>query len=111
MKVIQLTLINVISRSFILFLLLLPLLSFSQNESYGTVKGLITEKETGDPLIGANIYLKKDFTIGTTTDIDGKYSLILEVGTYLIVYSFTGMKSEQREIKIEAEKEITINIF
>ena len=62
----------------VVFTILFPLIGISQNVETGAIKGLITEKETGDPLIGTNVYLKTDITVGTTTDIDGKYYLELE---------------------------------
>lgn len=97
------------------FLLLLFLFSFSsytiaQNEGKGLLKGLITEKETGDPLIGANIYLKKNITVGTTTNVDGKYFLELPPGKYSISYSYTGMKEETKEVIIKEGEEKVINL-
>jgi len=99
-----------ISGSFILFFILLSIHSYSQNESYGTLKGLITEKENGTPLIGANVYLKNDFTIGTTTNTDGKYSLKLKPGTYTIKFSYTGMKTINKDVNIIADQELVINL-
>ena len=98
-------------RLFLLALVVfLPLLCASQSEGKGTLKGLITEKESGDPLIGANIYLKNDITIGTTTDIDGKYSMELAPGEYSISFSYTGMKLETRLVLIEAGETIVLNL-
>ena len=42
-----------------------------------TVKGVITDESTGDPLPGVNIVVKNT-TIGTQTDFDGKYILSFE---------------------------------
>lgn len=92
---------KLIFRFFTIFLILIPILAFSQNENRGAVKGLITEKETGNPLIGANVYLKKDITVGTTTDRDGRYYLELNPGDYTISFSYTGMKTETRNLKIK----------
>lgn len=100
----------IINKLFILLFFLFSVSSFSQNKANGIIKGLITEKESGDPLIGANIYLKSDLTIGSTTDIEGKYQLELEAGTYIIVFSYTGMKNERKELTIEAGKELVFNL-
>lgn len=100
-----------ISRfSLVLLIFIIPLLSFSQNEDKGSIKGLVTEKETGDPLIGGNVYLKKDITVGTTTDIDGKYYLELDPGEYSISFSYTGMKTEIRDLTIIAGETQIVNL-
>jgi iron complex outermembrane receptor protein len=102
---------NIIYRfCFFIVALVFPLFSYSQSAGKGAIKGLITEKETGDPVIGANIYLKKEITTGTTSNIDGIYYLELVPGDYTIAFSYTGMKSETREIKIEDGKIIVINL-
>jgi iron complex outermembrane receptor protein len=95
---------------FLIILFFQSVLSFSQSSTTGILKGLITDKESGNPLIGANIYLKKDLTRGTTSLVDGTYRLELEPGNYIIVFSFTGMKSENREVKIVAGGETIINL-
>ena len=94
----------------VFFTLLTPFLAFPQNEGKGAVKGIVTEKETGDPLIGANVYHKKDITIGTTTDKDGRYYLELFPGNYTISFSYTGMKTEVRELTILAGETQIINL-
>jgi iron complex outermembrane receptor protein len=88
----------------------IPLLGWSQNEEKGGIKGLVIEKETGYPLIGANIYPKKDITVGTTTDRDGKYYLELDPGEYSICFSYTGMKTEIRELRVKAGEIQTIDL-
>src|SRR5690554_5763624 len=83
---------------------------FSQSKNKGAIKGLITEKETGNPLIGANVYHKKDIVLGTITDVDGRYNLELIPGEYTILFSFTGMKTESRTVEIKAGDILTINL-
>lgn len=98
-------------RFFPFFLLLLFSFNASaQSEDKGLIKGLITDKENGDPLIGANIYLKKDITVGTTSNVDGKYSLELDPGKYIISFSYTGMKEETKEISIKEGEVQIINL-
>jgi len=58
-----------------------------------TITGVVTSMEDGLPLIGASV-LVKGSTIGTITDIDGSYSINAEA-TDVLVYSYTGMKSEE----------------
>lgn len=81
-----------------------------KTQKTGIIKGHISDNETNDPLIGANIYLKSDLTRGTTTNANGDYALELEEGTYELVYSFTGMKNEHRKVIIEQGTVIIINL-
>ncbi len=51
---------------------------------YGQIKGVITDKETGDPVIGASIQVVGT-SKGDQTDLDGRYMiLMLPPGTYVI---------------------------
>jgi outer membrane cobalamin receptor len=84
--------------------------SFSQEKGKGIVKGLLTDKETGDPLIGANIYLKNDITLGTTSDFNGNYKFELAPGDYEIAFSYTGMKVETRKVTVVEGEVIDINL-
>jgi TonB-linked SusC/RagA family outer membrane protein len=58
--------------------------------------GIITDASTGEPIIGASI-MAKGSTIGTATDLDGRFSLEVPTGTILIV-SYIGYS--QQEIKL-----------
>lgn len=59
-----------------------------------TITGTITDGNTGEPLIGANI-LVIGSSAGTVTDIDGSYSLQLPEGAQEIEVSYTGYGSER----------------
>ena len=56
-----------------------------------TVKGQVTD-ENGEPVPGANVYLKGT-TIGVATDINGNYSLTFEETNTVLVASFVGYKT------------------
>lgn len=59
-----------------------------------TISGTVTDKSTGEPLIGANILLVGTST-GTVTDIDGTYSLTVPQDATVIEISYTGYASER----------------
>ncbi len=63
--------------------------------SYGqrTISGVVTSAKDKQPLIGATILVEKT-TIGTTTDIDGKYSLNVPNDAKNLIVSYTGMKAK-----------------
>ena len=67
----------------------------------GKIHGLITDRETNEPLIGASVLVVETGS-GTATDLDGLYELELLTGTYTIQISYTGYTGEEitaQEIK------------
>lgn len=61
-----------------------------------TVSGSVTDKASGEAIIGATIILKGT-TTGTVTNLEGKFSLSLEQPGTLII-SFAGYKSSEVEV-------------
>lgn len=55
----------------------------------GTLKGVITDSKSGEPLIGATVQIEGT-TKGVAADIDGNYVLEAQNGTYNIVVSYVG---------------------
>lgn len=54
-----------------------------------TVTGKVTDKASGEPVIGCNVLLKGDASLGTITDIDGNYSLSVPADGVL-AFSYIG---------------------
>ncbi|TYB78488.1 TonB-dependent receptor [Bizionia myxarmorum] len=77
----------------------------------GSLVGKLTDKEyNNEPLPYANVIIKGS-TKGTTTDMDGLYSIDnLEPGTYTIVFSFVGYQTQEIEANIIAGKVTEINL-
>ncbi len=57
-----------------------------------SLNGKITDAETGEDLIGANVVLKQNdaYKAGASTDFDGNYSLSVDPGTYDVEVSYIG---------------------
>jgi TonB-linked SusC/RagA family outer membrane protein len=72
-----------------LFIALLVQISFAQDR---VVSGVVSDN-AGLPLPGVNV-LVKGTSMGTQTDIDGKYSIKAEA-TQTLVFNFVGMKSQE----------------
>src|SRR5690554_7247529 len=53
----------------------------------GTIRGTVYEKSTGETLVGVSVVLEGTFT-GTSTDLDGKFSLEVDPGVYNLQISF-----------------------
>ena len=69
------------------FLLILLICSSSTILASGTLKGNISDTSAHESLIGVNIETNGK---GTTSDLEGNYSLQLDAGTYTITYSYLG---------------------
>ncbi|MBR5083468.1 MAG: TonB-dependent receptor [Prevotella sp.] len=61
------------------------------------VSGTVVD-DAGDPLIGASVILKGQGNLGTVTDIDGNFQLVVPSEKSVLVFSYVGM----------AEKEVTV---
>jgi len=61
------------------------------------IRGTIKSQEDGQPLPGASIGVKGT-NIGTTSDLDGKYSLSVPLSAKTLEINFVGLKSQDVEI-------------
>ncbi|HFB99568.1 MAG TPA: TonB-dependent receptor, partial [Phaeodactylibacter sp.] len=77
-------------RNFLLTLSLLLVASFTFAQT--SMTGKVTDKSTGEELIGANIIVTKGGTFiqGESTDIDGNFSIKVDPGSYDMEVSYTG---------------------
>jgi len=57
------------------------------------LSGKVTDSETGEPLPGAQVFVKGTF-VGTTTDVNGSYFLDVE-GNVTIVVAYIGYKTQE----------------
>jgi len=83
-------------------------LAYSQN---ATIKGFVYEKETGEPVIFTNVYLKKT-SIGATTDNNG-YFVITQVppGNYTLMVTYLGYDSLVMPITVKANEIINKKLY
>lgn len=70
-----------------------------------SVKGIVLD-EARDPVVGASIVLKGNNAVGTTTDIDGKFTISVPSGTQTLVISFIGMITQ--EVKTQGQTPLNI---
>jgi TonB-linked SusC/RagA family outer membrane protein len=61
------------------------------------ITGTVTDRKDGTPLPGVNVIIKGT-TIGTVTDIDGKYAINATSEEQVLVFSLVGMVTEERKI-------------
>lgn len=77
----------VLTAVFVLLAAVRPNVAFAQNAGK-TVSGTVSFSDA-TPVVGAFIYVKDNTSIGTTADIDGKYSISVPDDAVL-VFSFYG---------------------
>ena len=88
---------------FMLAFLFLGLQVFAQS----TIKGVVTDNN-GDPVPGANVWVKGFSNVGTITDMSGNYSISAPAEATTIVFSFMGMKT--KEVAIGGQTTINVSL-
>ena len=79
---------RILGRS--LLILLVAGIGFEHSQ---TLSDKITDSETGEPLPGAQVFVKGTF-VGTTTDVNGAYSLDVD-GSVTVVVAYIGYKTQE----------------
>jgi hypothetical protein len=90
-----------------LFLINFCCISYAQ--SY-TISGFVRDKETGEYLIGANIYFK-EIQKGIATNSYGFYSLSAQKGNYHLIVTFIGYQEYQTEIYLNKNQTFNISLL
>jgi len=92
---------------FLYVLVFLPFLSLSQEKF--TLNGYITDKESGESLIGATVYIN-ELNAGTVTNAYGFYSITLDQGTYSLDFRYIGYVSMSRSIDLNSNQKVDIEL-
>ena len=72
-----------------------------------TIKGIIYD-EQGETIIGASVLIKGEETTGTTSDMDGKFTLNVPSSKSVLVISYIGYTTQ--EIPVNNQKILNINL-
>ena len=78
---------------------LMLLLSIVMSGAEHVVSGLVQDAWTHEPLVGVTIVECDNPSVGTVTDIDGRYVLALSGAGVKICFSYVGYESEERVMK------------
>ena len=89
-----------------MFLLLLGGTSFVSAQ--GIVTGLVKDNITGEPLIGVNITYAPGK--GVVTDIEGRYELSVDAGTYELNFSYVGYVTKKQNLTLANGDKKTLNV-
>lgn len=78
----------------ILFIaLLISTLSFAKND--GTITGVLTDKNLNQKALAAAKVIIKEANVSTNTDADGKFSIAIQPGVYIVEFSLAGYQSTE----------------
>ncbi|MCP2027493.1 TonB-linked SusC/RagA family outer membrane protein [Flavobacterium sp. HSC-32F16] len=75
-------------------LLVICLFGFQSMQAQTTVKGTITDAQSGIPIPGANVVVKGTKT-STSSDFDGKYTITVPNQSAVLVFSYVGSASKE----------------
>ncbi|MFQ5864224.1 MAG: TonB-dependent receptor domain-containing protein [bacterium] len=98
-------------RNVFCFLAAMCLLVFSthiQARELGTITGKVIASETSEPLPGANVSVVGALR-GSSTNVDGVYTLKIEPGVYKLRATFIGYGSVENEVKVVAGETVTMD--
>ncbi|WPP51532.1 SusC/RagA family TonB-linked outer membrane protein [Catalinimonas niigatensis] len=90
--------------SLLIVTILITHLSYAQDRN---ISGTVTAYEDSSPLPGVNV-LVKGTSIGTITDIDGKFSLSVSPEAETLVFSFIGLTGQ--EVAIGNQEEFNVSM-
>ncbi|TVR72531.1 MAG: TonB-dependent receptor [Marinilabiliales bacterium] len=88
----------------VLVLQLVYLSSFANTILHGTVKS-----DRGEPIIGASVTVEGSF-MGTATNADGRFTLKLKAGDYVLRVSHVGYRTTFPEVTVEGETTVDITL-
>ena len=92
-------------------LLLVLLIGFSFSQTTGKISGIISDAESGEPIIGANVRIA-DTNLGAATDTDGFYYIInLDPGIYQIEVRYIGYQTTIKEVRVSVNRTSEANVF
>lgn len=66
------------------------------------INGKMSDLESGEPLIGATIYVE-ELKKGSISDMKGQYSLVIGRGTYSILINCMGMKEQRYFLQVNSD--------
>lgn len=90
-----------------LFMMLVGSAAMAQT---GTIKGVLQDEETGQPVIGGNVILKGT-TNGSLTDEDGNFVISnVPAGSHIIVFTYIGFSTEELSINVPVDRQVNLGL-
>jgi hypothetical protein len=73
------------------------------------IYGKIVDKETGEPLIGATIYVE-NLKKGAATDVDGRFTILLSPGKHRVAFNCMGMEPKENILQVNSGGDMVIQM-
>ncbi len=73
------------------------------------IYGKMVDSETGEPLIGATVYLE-DVKRGAATDVDGRFSIRLGPGRHRVAFNCMGMEPRENILQVYSGGTLVISL-
>jgi hypothetical protein len=90
------------------FLLLFAISCFSFVSAQVTVRGMVVDADN-EEVIGATVVVRDHKTIGTLTDVNGRFTISVPSRDETLVISYVGMVTQ--EVPIEGRSDLTITLI
>ena len=87
--------------------LLISTLCFSKNE--GTITGILTDKNLNQKVLSSAKVIIKEAGITTNTDAEGKFSIVVPSGVYVVEFSHAGYESTEVIVTVTEGQTTIIN--
>lgn len=91
------------------FLGILMVNAFVLGQDSYTINGKITDKDNGETLFGASVFLKNT-NIGVVTNEYGFYSITAPKGNYVLVISYMGYLDINQEIQLDKDQKLDFEV-
>jgi TonB-linked SusC/RagA family outer membrane protein len=76
----------------------------------GSIKGTITDAQTGEAMIGANVFLERT-SYGAATDSKGAYEIqSVLAGPYTLIVSYIGYEQYRQSVTVRADRSVTVDV-
>ncbi|MCB9208227.1 MAG: TonB-dependent receptor [Ignavibacteriales bacterium] len=91
------------------FILFLTNLIFAQPENSKTLSGFIYDANTGETLIGANVFVK-ELSAGAASNEYGFYSITISNGNYNVEFSFVGYEKKTIPVNLSTSLKLDVHL-
>ena len=92
----------------VIFIFAAILFSSTTSIAQRTITGTVTDAENGETLIGANV-IAAGTTVGTSTDIDGNFTLEVPAGIQKLIFSYTGYSDREVTLGVSNIVNVTMS--
>ena len=94
----------------IIFLFLGLSLSLNVFSQKGTIRGFVSDKETGEPIMFCNVSIEGT-SYGSQTDLNGMYTLSkIQSGEHTLVVTYVGYKKLTKKVNLKTGQLLTVKL-